>query len=164
MDWFQRLPEATTGGVLQKIFVLKISLEDTCARVSFLINKANACDFIKKETFTQVFSREFCEIFKRTYSQEHGNTYARLLLDCWLKKYGKLIFFTVKNSKMHQMRSKYTIKSQRYHPLKAWRKLNVHETFKRRSGHLLIKFCTFSSCLLSGGDCYSGFILNSEKM
>ena len=29
------------------------------------------CDFIKKETLTQVFSREFCEILKNTYSVEH---------------------------------------------------------------------------------------------
>ena len=41
------------------------SQEKTCARVSFLIRlQVEACNFIKKETLAQVFSREFCEIFK----------------------------------------------------------------------------------------------------
>ena len=38
---------------------------NTCARVSFLIKEA--CNFIKKETLAQVFSCEFCEIFKKSY-------------------------------------------------------------------------------------------------
>ena len=29
-----------------------------------------ACNFIKKEALAQVFSCEFCEIFKNTYSTE----------------------------------------------------------------------------------------------
>ena len=29
-----------------------------------------ACNFIKKETVTQVFSCEFCEIFKNTFFRE----------------------------------------------------------------------------------------------
>ena len=36
------------------------SQENTCARVSFL-------NFIKKETLTQVFSCEFCEIFENNF-------------------------------------------------------------------------------------------------
>ena len=34
------------------------------------INKTNAeaCNFIKKETLAQVFSCEFCEIYKNTFS------------------------------------------------------------------------------------------------
>ena len=28
------------------------------------------CNFIKKETLTQVFSCEFCEIYKNTFSRE----------------------------------------------------------------------------------------------
>ena len=39
------------------------SQENTCARVSFSIKFF----FIKKETLAQVFSCEFCEIFKNTY-------------------------------------------------------------------------------------------------
>ena len=36
--------------------------------VSFLIElQASACNFIKKETLTQVFPREFCEISKNTF-------------------------------------------------------------------------------------------------
>ena len=48
------------------------SQEDTCARVSFLIKlQAEACNFLKKETLAQVFSCEFCEIFKNTLFTEH---------------------------------------------------------------------------------------------
>ena len=31
------------------------------------VKKAEACNFIKKETLTQVFSCEFCEISKNTF-------------------------------------------------------------------------------------------------
>ena len=55
---------------VKKVF-LKISQnsqENTCARASFLIKLlAEACNFIKKEALAQVFSCEFCEIFKNTY-------------------------------------------------------------------------------------------------
>ena len=48
------------------------SQEDTCARVSFLINcRPEACNFVKKETLVQVLSCEFCEIFKDTFLTEH---------------------------------------------------------------------------------------------
>ena len=41
------------------------SQENTEARVSFLIKKqAEACNFIKKETLTQVFSCKFWEVSK----------------------------------------------------------------------------------------------------
>ena len=42
------------------------SQENTCARVSFLI-RAEAYNFIKKETLAQVFSCEFYEISKNTF-------------------------------------------------------------------------------------------------
>ena len=51
----------------KKVF-LKISQnsqENNCARVSFSIKLA--CNFIKKETLAQVFSCEFCKIFKNTF-------------------------------------------------------------------------------------------------
>ena len=55
---------------VKKMF-LKISQnaqENTCARACFLITmQAEACDLIKKETLAQVFSYEFCEIFKRPF-------------------------------------------------------------------------------------------------
>ena len=35
-----------------------------------------ACNFIKKETLAQMFSREFCEIFKNTFFTEHLRTTA----------------------------------------------------------------------------------------
>ena len=42
--------------------------ENTCARVSFA---ALSAIFIKKETLAQVFSCEFCEIFKNRFFAEH---------------------------------------------------------------------------------------------
>ena len=56
----------TTGAVTRRCSVKKVFLEilpnlqeNTCARVSFLI---------KLQTLTQVFFREFCEIFMNTFS------------------------------------------------------------------------------------------------
>ena len=37
---------------------------------------ATSCNFIKKETLTQVFSNEFCKISKNTISAEHLRTTA----------------------------------------------------------------------------------------
>ena len=53
---------------IKKVF-LKISQnsrEDTCIWASFL-----ASNFIKKGTLAQVFSCEFCKIFKNTFTAEH---------------------------------------------------------------------------------------------
>ena len=38
---------------------------------SLFFNKIEACNFIKKETLTQVFSRKCCEISKNTFFTEH---------------------------------------------------------------------------------------------
>ena len=49
------------------------SQESTCFRVSFLIKfQDEACHFIQKETLVQVFSREFCKIFKHTFFIEQS--------------------------------------------------------------------------------------------
>ena len=54
---------------------LKISQNsqgNTCAKVSFLMKlQVEAYSFIKKETLTQVFSYEFCEISKSNFFTEH---------------------------------------------------------------------------------------------
>ena len=42
------------------------SQENTCARVSFLI-QLQACRSIEKEILAEVFSYEFCKIFKTTF-------------------------------------------------------------------------------------------------
>ena len=54
---------------VKKVFlkISQISQKNACARVSFLIIKFQACNFIKKETLAQAFSCEFCEIFKGTF-------------------------------------------------------------------------------------------------
>ena len=60
--------------VFMKTVFLEISQysqENTCARVSFLSLRTQslpqACSFIKKETLTQAFSCEYCEISKNTF-------------------------------------------------------------------------------------------------
>ena len=46
--------------------------ENIYARVSFLIKlQASGCNFIKKETLSQMFSCEFREISKKTFFIEH---------------------------------------------------------------------------------------------
>ena len=65
-----------TEAVSQRCSVKKMFLEilqnlqeNTCARVSFLIKlQVSVFNGIKKETLTQVFSCEFCEISKSTFS------------------------------------------------------------------------------------------------
>ena len=58
---------------VKKVFIeiLQNSRENTCSRV-FFFNKVaglRPCNFIiKKETLAQVFSSEFCEISKNTFS------------------------------------------------------------------------------------------------
>ena len=44
-----------------------------------LCQRLAACNFIKKGTVAQVFSCEFCEIFKNTYFTEHVWTTASLI-------------------------------------------------------------------------------------
>ena len=61
--------EAVTGRCCVEKLPFKISQnsqDNTCARVSILI-KSLFYNFIKKETPTQVFSCEFCEIFKNNF-------------------------------------------------------------------------------------------------
>ena len=63
------------------------SQENTYAGVSLLIKwQASACNFIKKETLSQVFFCGFCECFKNTFLQ---NTSGRLLLS----KYSYSLYF-----------------------------------------------------------------------
>ena len=55
---------------VKKLFleILQNSQENTCDRVSYLINlQAKACNFIIKETLAQVLCCEFCEISKNTF-------------------------------------------------------------------------------------------------
>ena len=59
------------GCSVKKVFleILQNSQESTCARVPFFDKIAGqACNFIKKEILAQVFSCEFCEISKKTFS------------------------------------------------------------------------------------------------
>ena len=45
--------------------ILQNSRESTCVIIPFLIKlQASACNFIKRETLAQIFSGEFCQIFK----------------------------------------------------------------------------------------------------
>ena len=69
------LSRSSRPEVFYKKVLLEISQnsqENTCARVSFLINlQAWACNFIRKETLVQVFSSQVSEIFKNIFFTEH---------------------------------------------------------------------------------------------
>ena len=69
---------ASTEAVVRRCSMKKVLLEisqtspeNTCARVSFLINLQATGNFIKKETLAQVFSCKFSEISKNTFFTEH---------------------------------------------------------------------------------------------
>ena len=51
--------------------ILENLQENNYVRAFFLNNVAGACNIIKKEALVQVFSCEFCEIFKNTFFTEH---------------------------------------------------------------------------------------------
>ena len=66
------------------------SQENTCVRVSFLIScRPETYNFIKKETLAQVFSCEFCEIFKSIFFTEHlrmnASTFRKVILKNFVK-------------------------------------------------------------------------------
>ena len=71
---------------VKKVFleISQNSQENTCARVSFLINcRPEVCNFIKKETLAQVFSCEFCEISKNTFSYRTPLVAASVVYSCF---------------------------------------------------------------------------------
>ena len=55
------------------------------------------CNFIKKEILPQVFSCEFCEIFKNTYFMEHVRTtaFASPVLRHRMKVFGNNFYIVV---------------------------------------------------------------------
>ena len=71
-----RLAAAPAEAVAQRYSVKKVFLEisqnlqeNTCARVSFSIElQAEPATLLKKESLPQVFSCEYCEISKNTFS------------------------------------------------------------------------------------------------
>ena len=60
---------------VKKLFleISQNSQENVCARVSYFdkVARLRPANFSKKETLAQVFSCEFCEISKNTFSVEH---------------------------------------------------------------------------------------------
>ena len=52
-------------------FQICISVHLIFLRFRKVIFRLQACNFIQKETLAQVFSCEFCEIFKNTFFTEH---------------------------------------------------------------------------------------------
>ena len=72
----KRSPSQAIEAVVQRCSVKKVLLkisqnsqENTCARASFLIKlQTETCNFIIIETLPQVFSCEFYEISKKTFS------------------------------------------------------------------------------------------------
>ena len=99
------------------------SQENTCARVSFLIklqasgrfcsfcfrrqaeSSASGLQLLKKATLARVFSGEFCEIYKNTFSTEHlGTTASVVFLLSTLRKFQAMLYFD-RRSFFHQFAS-----------------------------------------------------------
>ena len=70
-----KVTEAATGGALCKKRKFRKIHRKTLVPEPFF-NKAQACNFIKKETLAQVFSCEFWNISKNTFFTEHIRTTA----------------------------------------------------------------------------------------
>ena len=77
------ITEAATRAVLQERCTWKFR------KIHRKIPVPEACNFIKKETLAEVFSFEFCEIFKNTFFTEHlratasaVNAYIEFLRNC----------------------------------------------------------------------------------
>ena len=78
------------------------SQKSTCARVSFLMKlQASACNFTKKETLAQVFSKissEFCEISKNNFCYKtppvaaSANMIVCFQFSQWLTNHGQIVF------------------------------------------------------------------------
>ena len=64
--------------------------------LSQLIDIVMVCNFIKKNNLTQLFSCEFCEVFKNTFFTEHLWTTASSLL--------KVFTEAIKIIKHHQLK------------------------------------------------------------
>ena len=63
------------------VFHLQYSQENSCAEVTFYLSyRPGGLQFYYKETPTQVFSCEYCEISKNTYFEGHLRLAASVLL------------------------------------------------------------------------------------
>ena len=80
-----RKPKATSISGCQRCYIkisvltnfVKFTGKGLCQSLFF---KKVACKFYKKETLAQVFSSEFCKIFKNSFFTEHQRTTASILL------------------------------------------------------------------------------------
>ena len=79
---------------------------NSCARDYFLIKlQVEACNFIKKETLTQVFSSEFCEISKNTsFHRTHPVAASELVKKCCFRILQIEYIIYKKHKKMHSER------------------------------------------------------------
>ena len=95
--------EAASGANLLKKVPLEISQnsrENICARVSFLIKRA----ITNKETLAQVFSCEFWETFKNTFSYRSSPVAGYV----FVKNYNWISIFFLKQLKRLHVLRKYT--------------------------------------------------------
>ena len=84
--------------------------------------KSEACNFIKKEILTQVFSCEFCEIPKKTFFTEHLWTTASQVY--WCARQEKMKIENILWKQLYQQKQKFSL------GLKCWQILNLsHEIY-----------------------------------
>ena len=94
--YFMKCLERKISQCILPLKVSQNSRQNTFARASFLIKLQTYCNFIKKETLSQVFSCEFCEVFKNTFLAEQlrvtASAYTKLL---FFKLVQVLLFFAL---------------------------------------------------------------------
>ena len=117
-----------------------------------ILQSSQACNFIKKEPLTQVFSCEFCKIFKNTFLYRTLLTAASYLSNIpkvtnheWDSrlKVANLLKASVFSEIFQIVQNKY--------PLYTERKLNVRKTFRSDTGHFLKVLFKFNLRRVSRG-------------
>ena len=75
----------------------KFTRKHLCQSLFFIKLKASDCNFIKKETLTQVLSCVFCEISQNTFSYKTPPMAASVPFHCFFNKESIIIFKTQKS-------------------------------------------------------------------
>ena len=91
----------------QKCSVRKAILRNFTKFTGKHVSLFEACNFIKKETLTHVFSCEFCEISKNTFSTEHlratDSVWFLSQFADWVETWSPCPFFTLTKQIYHTL-------------------------------------------------------------
>ena len=126
-----------------------------------------ACNFIKKETLAQVFSYEFCEISKNTFSYRTPPVAASAFF-CFTKRWYSVISFTAwKVSKYGVFSgprfSVFGLNTEKYGPEKTPYLDSFHSVLFTKQLHIFItSFFPISNMSCSFHDCFRYIMFNER--